>query len=108
MSHTRDAEDISRKLGTSLPSISMHDDIVDSVDAAIARAEARGAAFAIKVIDDLHIGSEYSDTTDKLMKGIKNTIRYRFEGETGTDPAPNYPVAVKLHRNSSKKSNSST
>ena len=69
----------------------------DEITELVRAAEKRGAAFAIRVVDDLHIGTEYSDTTDRLMKGIKNTIRDRFEGETGTDPAPDYPVNVTLH-----------
>lgn len=103
MSHTRDAEEISKMLGTYMPSIATHDAIVDAVDAAVARAEARGAAFAVGVIDKLHIGSEYSDTSDRLLKGVKNDIRSKFEDATGVDPAPNYPVVAKLYRNSSKK-----
>lgn len=96
--HTRDAVEISLKLGTSLPSIAMHDDILAMVDSAVARAEARGAAFAIGVIDKLHIGDEYSDTTDRLLKGIKNEIRNQFKEATGVDPAPNYPVVAILHK----------
>lgn len=69
----------------------------DQITELVRAAEKRGAAFAIKVVDDLHIGGEYTDTTDKLMKGIKNTIRDNFEAETGADPAPDYPVKVTLH-----------
>lgn len=58
----------------------------------VAKAEQRGCAFAVGVIDGLHIGTEHSDTTDRLFKGMKNTIRDRFKLSTGVDPAPNYPI----------------
>lgn len=62
-----------------------------------AKAEQRGVAWAIGVIDELHlkapmIGGDF----DREYKGIKNTIRDRFKGTTGVDPAPRYPVNVQL------------
>jgi hypothetical protein len=71
--------------------------ILESTSAeAYRQGQKNGVAWAIKVIDDLHIGNEYSDTTDRLFKGLKNTIRDRYKAETGVDPAPNYPVRVIL------------
>ena len=54
-----------------------------------------GAKYYV-IADDLHIGDATSDTTDRLFKGLKNTIRDRFKEQTGTDPAPSYPVKATL------------
>ena len=61
----------------------------------VREAERRGTAFAVMVIDDLHMSDARMDSdTDKHYKGIKNTIRDKFKLKTGVDPAPNYPVKV--------------
>lgn len=60
------------------------------------QAQTDGVAWAISIIDELHIGTPGSDTTDRLMKGIKNDIRNRYQEATGIDPAPDYPVKVEL------------
>jgi hypothetical protein len=61
-------------------------------------AQTDGVAWAIKQIDLLHIGSNYTGTTDKLFKGMKNNIRDLYQGATGVDPAPKYPVNVRLRK----------
>lgn len=62
----------------------------------IKAAELRGAAFAVMVIDQMHLDQpEFSDDTDRTFSGVKNQIRSKFEQVTGVDPAPNYPVPVK-------------
>jgi hypothetical protein len=72
-------------------------ELLESTSAeAYRQGQENGVAWAIKIIDDLHIGNEYSDTTDRLFKGLKNTIRDRYKAEAGVDPAPNYPVRVIL------------
>lgn len=72
------------------------DDLVAFVARKVAEAERRGTAYAIKIVDELHFASHSDD--DSIFKGIKNTIRDRYEMDTGIDPAPNYPIRVKLHR----------
>lgn len=66
----------------------------------VERAEQRGVAWAVGVLDKLHIeapghSNQHADI-DKFYKGAKNTLRDRFKAETGIDPAPSYPVKVQL------------
>jgi hypothetical protein len=66
-------------------------------------AEENGVAWTISVIDDLHIHRDYdlNSETDKMFKGIKNTIRDRYKFMTEIDPAPSYPInATLLNRQS--------
>lgn len=67
-----------------------------TVAEAYRQGQENGVAWAIGMIDNLHIGTEYSNKTDMLFKGLKNTIRDKYKAETGIDPAPNYPVKVTL------------
>ncbi len=60
------------------------------------RGEQNGVAWAIGVIDELHIGGSGAETTDRLFKGVKNNLRDRFKAVTGVDPAPSYPVNTVL------------
>ncbi|MET3349016.1 UNVERIFIED_ORG: hypothetical protein ABID57_000685 [Arthrobacter sp. UYEF1] len=70
--------------------------IATTVTAAEQRGEQNGVAWAIGVIDELHIGGRGAETTDRLFKGIKNNLRDRFKAVTGIDPAPSYPVNAAL------------
>lgn len=56
--------------------------------------EQNAVAWCVGVVDQLHFG-EPADI-DATYKGIKNTIRGRYEEAKGVDPAPNYPVKAKL------------
>lgn len=69
-----------------------------TVDNLTQQAQTNGVAWAISIIDELHIGTPGSQTTDRLMKGIKNDLRNRYEEATGIDPAPDYPVKVELRK----------
>ncbi len=67
------------------------------LDAKVREAEQRGVAWAIGVIDELHLlVANESWPLDREYKGIKNTLRDRFKVETGVDPAPSYPVHATL------------
>lgn len=68
------------------------------IDRAVAEAETNAVAWTVSVLDDLHNLGSYSVEEDRLYKGAKNTIRIRFEEETGIDPAPHYPVTAKLQQ----------
>jgi hypothetical protein len=59
------------------------------------KAKETTAAWAIGVIDELHLTAP--PEADRTYKGIKNTLRDRFKAITGVDPAPNYPVKATLH-----------
>lgn len=67
-----------------------------AIQAELAKAQTNGVAWSIKLIDQLHIGTRDSNTTDRLFKGLKNSIRDSYKAEIGIDPAPSYPVNVKL------------
>lgn len=63
----------------------------------LVEAQTNGVAWAIKEIDYWHGASGAGEYGDKLYKGIKNKIRDSYQLETGLpDPAPNYPIKVKL------------
>lgn len=64
----------------------------------VAKAEQRGVAWTIGVVDELHLNQPDGSSLiiDRLYKGIKNTVRDRYMGATGIDPAPSYPVNVQL------------
>jgi hypothetical protein len=71
-------------------------------DRAIAEAQTNAVAWAIGVIDEMHIG-EIADgqlgkgtVGDKGYKAIKNTIRDLYKTKAGLDPAPSYPIKAKL------------
>lgn len=64
--------------------------------AAVAEAQQNAVAWAIGVIDRQHMLKGHSNEADRLFKGIKNNIRTEYEAETGTDPAPNYPITAAL------------
>jgi hypothetical protein len=61
-------------------------------------AECNGIAWAIGVIDDLHMHSsdDGSFKEDHTYKYIKNTLRDQYKELTGIDPAPGYPVNAVL------------
>lgn len=63
-------------------------------------AQQNGVAWAVGVIDNMHFGLSNIDGNnidlDRTFKGIKNTIRDRYEAEVGVDPTPNYPIHVEL------------
>jgi len=61
-----------------------------------------GVAWSIGVVDDLHNLVYDNDTTDRMFKGIKNTIRDKHEDVTGIDPAPEYPITAKLNPKENK------
>lgn len=69
----------------------------------ITEAETNAVAWSVGVIDDIHIGTAGLDP-DRNFKTMKNTIRERYEAETGIDPAPNYPIKVKLQAQLEKRS----
>lgn len=63
----------------------------------LVEAQTNGVAWAIKEIDYWHGASGGGEYGDKLYKGLKSNIRDSYQFETGlSDPAPNYPVKVKL------------
>jgi hypothetical protein len=59
-------------------------------------AEQRGVAWCVGVIDSLHDADPNGSGTDRLFKGIKNTLRDRYKSIGGVDPAPSYPARVEL------------
>lgn len=63
---------------------------------AITAAEERGVAWAIKVLDEMHMRIAFDASDDATFKGIKNTLRDRFKSITGIDPAPSYPIEAEL------------
>ena len=65
-------------------------------------AQKNGVAWSIGVVDDLHHLVHDNDTTDRMFKGIKNTIRDKHEDVTGIDPAPEYPITAKLNPKENK------
>lgn len=70
----------------------------DTLDYAV---QTNAVAWVIGILDELHIGTMgsfalTSDTTDRLLKGLKNTIRDRYKAQTGVDPAPDYPIHADL------------
>lgn len=71
-------------------------------------AQENGVAWAIKVVDDLHLKNPYihsNDSIDMTYKGIKNTIRDRYKVDIGIDPAPNYPIHATLKQAQEEESN---
>lgn len=76
------------------------------IKAMLIEAETRGVAWSIKEIDYWHGATgKDSDSSDKFYKGIKNKIRDSYKNEVGIDPAPNYPVNVRLHDTKDKTDN---
>lgn len=61
------------------------------------RGQTNGVAWSVKVLDDLHM-ADSSISSDMIYKGAKNTIRDRYKAETGTDPAPKYPVKARVQK----------
>lgn len=65
-------------------------------------AQQNGVAWAIGIIDEMHVNELFDKQIsegslgDKGYKGVKNTLRDRYKAETGIDPAPNYPVNATL------------
>lgn len=62
----------------------------------VEKARDYGVAFAIDQIDELHINGDHdlNASEDRLLKGIKNIIRKKYEFLYGKDPAPGYPTRL--------------
>jgi hypothetical protein len=59
-------------------------------------SEQRGVTWAIGIIDRQHNIEGRTTEADRLFKGVKNNLRDCYKHETGVDPAPTYPVKVRL------------
>lgn len=65
----------------------------------VVAAQTNAVAWAVGVIDDLHINDYDIDSradADYVYKGVKNTLRDRYKAEIGIDPAPSYPINAQL------------
>lgn len=78
-------------------SIETRDALMSLFTEGMVKAETRGVAWTVGKIDEIHMTpNSFGENSDRLFKGIKNTIRNDYELLTGVDPAPKYPVNVKL------------
>jgi hypothetical protein len=60
------------------------------------KAQTNAVAWSVGVVDELHMESNQESETDKLYKGVKNTLRDLYKAQVGIDPAPSYPTHVAL------------
>jgi hypothetical protein len=72
-----------------------YDVIAKTMSKSAVEAQRNAIAWTVGVIDEAHMNSS-GGAADRIYKGIKNTIRDKYQKRMGVDPAPDYPVDTEL------------